>query len=218
VLLLFLVFCVVFFFSLRLVFLMLPVSLKCPFLIVPSVFSNVYIEYFLPLFLFMVCQYMRSFICVVSFLFMVCSSCSWNVLPIHGTLPIHCILFFFIVVIHIHCMSFLFMVVIPIHCISFLFIVCHSLYVIPIHCILFLFNVFHSYSLYVIPIHCILFLFMVVTHIHGSYSYSWYSFLFMVVIPIHGSHSYSWYVIPIHCMSFLFMVVIPIHGTYSYSW
>ena len=172
-LLLFLVFCVVFFFSLRLVFLMLPVSLKCPFLIVPSVFSNVYIEYFLPLFLFMVCQYMRSFICVVSFLFMVCSSCSWNVLPIHGTLPIHCILFFFIVVIHIHCMSFLFMVVIPIHCISFLFIVCHSLYVIPIHGS-------HSYSLYFIPIQCISFLFIV------CHSYSLY------FIPIHGSHSYSW--------------------------
>ena len=163
------------FFPLRLVFLMLLVSLNCPFLIVLSVFSNVYIKYFLPLFLFMVCQYMRSFICVVSFLFMVCSSYSWNVLPIHGwhshslyfilfhcsnsyslyVIPIHCMSFLFMVVIPIHCMSFLFMVVIPIHCMSFLFMV-----VIPIHCISFLFIVCHSYSLYFIPI-------------HGSRSYSW---------------------------------------------
>jgi len=34
-----------FFFSLRLVYLMLPVSLDCPFLIAPSVFSNVYLNY-----------------------------------------------------------------------------------------------------------------------------------------------------------------------------
>jgi hypothetical protein len=167
VLLLFLVFCVVFFFSLRLVFLMLPVSLKCPFLIVPSVFSNVYIEYFLPLFLFMVCQYMRSFICVVSFLFMVCSSCSWNVLPIHGW---HSHSLYFIL---FHCSNSYSLYVIPIHGSH-----SYSLYFIPIHCMSFI--VCHSYSLYFIPIQCISFLFIV------CHSYSLY------FIPIHGSHSYSW--------------------------
>jgi len=49
-LLIFLVFCVVFFalfaFVLCLVYLMLPVSLDCPFLISPSGFSNVDIPHF----------------------------------------------------------------------------------------------------------------------------------------------------------------------------
>ena len=35
--------CCVFFFSLRIVYHMLPVSLNCPFLIAPSVLSNVYL-------------------------------------------------------------------------------------------------------------------------------------------------------------------------------
>ena len=35
---------------LRLVYPMLPISLDCPFLIVPSVFSNVYLLFFLNLF------------------------------------------------------------------------------------------------------------------------------------------------------------------------